>query len=178
MGGLCSCFGASDEEEQEHAGSVDSLSGHETSPHCFQFLMTYNILFQRGHVRPISSAHQGRATVVPSSDDDSISDTYQPPPRPLPYDDPSCTVLRPESQTSASILGAAEDFKKSDFDGDSKKTFSDSSDEQPLKQPRTGFAYIFSQVEDEDVCPTCLEDIHAGDIGRDGQDLIALRDEF
>lgn len=176
MGGLCSCFRAWDDEEQEDAGSVEPISAHGTSPHCFQFLMAYNILFQRGQVRPVSSSHQGRATVVSSSDDNSISDTYRPPPRPLPYDDPRCTLSLPQSRTTtsgklsfhcheASELGRSsdadggiEELKKSDFDVDPKKIPSESSVELPLKQTRSGYAYVFPQIEDEDVCPTCLEE--------------------
>lgn len=154
MGGLCSCFRGPDDEEQEHEDSAESASGHGTS-NCFQFLTAHNILFQRGHVHPISSTNRGRASVFPSStDDSSISDTYRPPPRPLPYDDPRCSLFLPQSQTTASML---EDFKKSDFDAGSEKKLSGSSVEQ-LPKKTIEVTYMFPQGEDEDVCPTCLED--------------------
>ncbi|KAK8969361.1 E3 ubiquitin-protein ligase [Platanthera guangdongensis] len=155
MGGLCSCFRGADDEEQEHVDSAESASGHGTS-NCFQFLTAqHNILFQRGHVHPVSSTNHGRASVFSSStDDSSISDTYRPPPPPLPYDDPRCSLVLTQFRTSASTL---EEFKKFDFDASSKKKLSGSSIELPPK--KTGdVTYIFPQDEDEDVCPTCLEE--------------------
>ncbi len=112
--------------------------------------------------------------------DNSLSDMYRSPPRPLPYDaDPryfrlQCDGLVSRREKGSSHLHEESERLRSDNDADSdslsttdKWTASaceEGSKEQcarsslKLSSAKTfGIGYIYSSIEDEDFCPTCLE---------------------
>lgn len=113
--------------------------------------------------------------------DNSLSDMYRSPPRPLPYDvDARYLRLQRDGLVSRREKGSSQSHEESeplrsgcDVDSESLSTgnkWSDSIGEDGLKEQRTrsslkfssakdeaGIVYIFSTSEDEDVCPTCLE---------------------
>ncbi|XP_058081630.1 E3 ubiquitin-protein ligase At3g02290 isoform X2 [Magnolia sinica] len=141
----------------------------------------YSAIFRRAEVHALPSSipgvtHLGSSGLATPSPD--IPDTFHSPPRPLPYDaDPRCSrlqrglVLRREkasshfheeseplrtsdSNSGLGALGAADKLNGSDHEGG-------------LKVCRSGYtsakvtsveAYMLSSSEDEDVCPTCLEE--------------------
>ncbi|KAF2313702.1 hypothetical protein GH714_012796 [Hevea brasiliensis] len=113
--------------------------------------------------------------------DNSLSDMYRSPPRPLPYDaDPryfrlQCDGLVSRREKGSSHLHEESERLRSDNDADSdslsttdKWTASaceEGSKEQcarsslKLSSAKTfGIGYIYSSIEDEDFCPTCLEE--------------------
>ena len=128
----------------------------------------------------ISSSIQGAASLTsPTSLDDSLSDMYHSPPRPLPYDvDPrsfrmqrGVLVSRREKGSSHSHEESEPLRRDTDVDSESLITrdkWNESDDGSKEQRPRsslkhsmaettTGYGFIYSSSEDEDVCPTCLE---------------------
>lgn len=182
MGAVCGCLRADDFEEYLNPNS--SIYRHCVCFRCFiqQFLSVYTTLFNRG-VHPVSSSIQSvaplaSAGLVTPSLDTSIPDTYRSPPRPLPYDmDPRCSrfqhgpVSRREKASShfheesepltrgshiagPEALGPVDKWNGSDYEGGSKECRS----EYVSTKVICGETYILSSSEDEDVCPTCLEE--------------------
>lgn len=130
----------------------------------------------------IPSSIESTATLSSlSSHDNSLPDMYRSPPRPLPYDaDPRCFRLprdglvsrrekgsshlheeseplrRSDTEMNQEFLNTGEKCNESD-EGGSKEGLSKSSMKHPLSVVSSGDGYIYSSMEDEDVCPTCLE---------------------
>lgn len=145
-----------------------------------QLLHAYTTLFQRD-VRAIPSTVQRLAGSQGIADDSSIPDTYRAPPRPLAYDDPRCSALHRDGlisrrdkasshfhEESEPLRGANEPDSESTCTSDkqsgqksvgqSKLCLSGSSLKQQNRDPVTGALYVYTSSEDEDVCPTCLEE--------------------
>ncbi|KAI3747974.1 hypothetical protein L6452_10751 [Arctium lappa] len=151
------------------------------------FLYMYTSLFQRGeeHARlPSPSSIQGTTSFTSSASlDNSLSGVYRSPPRPLPYDvDPRYIRLQRDGLVSRREKGSSrsqeegEPLRGSDSDTDTdplcagnkwnSSTCEDGTKGSQIKaslklstpKETTGFAHIFSSSEDEDVCPTCLEE--------------------
>lgn len=114
--------------------------------------------------------------------DSSISDTYQSPPRPLPYDDPRCSRMRHDGLTyrrdksSSNFHEESEPLRGSNnitdmetgtiskctgssYEVESKLIRNKSSLKSPSTEVPNEVMCIFPlyEDEDEDVCPTCLE---------------------
>lgn len=140
-------------------------------------------IFQRGEEQTNSSVTQGTGSFSSTTSENSLSDMYRSPPRPLPYDADTRyfrlqrdgLVSRREKGTSHSH-DVSNPLRMSDSDADSEPlvaankrnepTCEEGSKEYDSKSPvrlsmgrmsGTGFAHIYSSSEDEDVCPTCLE---------------------
>lgn len=115
-----------------------------------------------------------------ASFDNSISELYRSPPRPLPYDaDPRYVRLQRDGLASRREKGSSHSQEeteplRSDNDVDSESlntgekwnqsTCEEGSKEYQTKSSfklsatkATGFMPIYSSSDDEDVCPTCLE---------------------
>ncbi|XWS30869.1 hypothetical protein CRYUN_Cryun23aG0027900 [Craigia yunnanensis] len=112
--------------------------------------------------------------------DNSLSDMYRSPPRPLPYDADTRyfrlqrdgLISRPEKGSSHS-QGESEPLRGED-DADSetlsrggkwnaceqgsKEQHSRSSQKLSSAKAPVGIGYIYSSAEEEDFCPTCLEE--------------------
>ncbi|XXG55510.1 hypothetical protein AAC387_Pa03g3167 [Persea americana] len=175
MGAACCCLRGEDSEEQLHPNTSTCI--------CLRFFVQklYTALFLRGGqaayssiegVAPVSSPGQ-----VESSLDTSVLNAYRSPPRPLPYDvDPRCSRLqhgpvsrcekssshfheesqppiRSNSNAGLEALGAADKRNGPDYEWGSKD-FSEYLSRKAIGRE----SYIFSPTEDEDVCPTCLEE--------------------
>ncbi|RRT34301.1 hypothetical protein B296_00051328 [Ensete ventricosum] len=114
--------------------------------------------------------------------DDSVPDTYHSPPRPIPYDDPRFTqndglISRHEkflshfhqepeplrSNTNSETESKMKGKCKSNYDGGSKLCQPESSLKHFSAAARREVTYIFPSSEDEDVCPTCLEEYTSED---------------
>lgn len=128
----------------------------------------YTSLFGR-EVPAITSSVQGAAALTStSSTDNSLSDLYRAPPRPLPYDaDPRYfrlqrhLVSRREKGSShlheeSESLVAGD--KWSAYEDGSKDHHKSSSVKLSSRRSANDIAYAYSSSEDEDVCPTCLEE--------------------
>ncbi|XP_031490411.1 E3 ubiquitin-protein ligase At3g02290-like [Nymphaea colorata] len=184
MGSACCCLRP--EEFEELAYSNGSMYRHCICLRCFiqQLLHAYTSLFQHGENR-VASPNQGAtplaaAGLVSASVDNSLSGIYRSPPRPLPYDADSRyarlqrdgLVSRREKASShfheeseplrSSSSGAVESIQEkrngADYEGHSKIVCSDSSGRHLLAKVASGVTYMFPSSEDEDVCPTCLEE--------------------
>lgn len=134
---------------------------------------------------PSSSSIQGTASFSSSASlDSSLSGVYRSPPRPLPYDvDPRYIRLQRDGLVSRREKGSSrsqeegEPLRGSDSDTETdplcvgSKWNNSSTCEDGAKglqtksslklsttKETTGFAHIYASSEDEDVCPTCLEE--------------------
>ncbi|KAG0458439.1 hypothetical protein HPP92_023596 [Vanilla planifolia] len=105
------------------------------------------------------------------------------PPRPLPYDDPRCSglnvnVLASRYKSSAAFVEESESFRADKNNGNSestslldkwsgynhgssKKLSSECSLNHSSVETTGGATYMFPSSEEEDVCPTCLEEYTA-----------------
>ncbi|KAJ0042913.1 hypothetical protein Pint_18946 [Pistacia integerrima] len=126
--------------------------------------------------------HVGAASITSAASlDNSLSDMYRSPPRPLPYDaDPRYFRLQHDGLVSRREKGSSQFHEeseplRSDNDADSESLsvgdkWNDSSCEDGSKEYHSksslklsstkatpGIGYIYSPSEEEDVCPTCLE---------------------
>nr|GMD55343.1 E3 ubiquitin-protein ligase At3g02290-like [Ipomoea batatas] len=159
----------------------------------FAELLQYTSLLQSGEHHAISSSTQATASLSSiASRDNSLSEMYCSPPRPLPYDAGhryfhlQQNELASGREKGSSHMLDSEPLQRSDSDDEefpstgnkwdescektgSKEEYSRSSLKPSTTEPTTGFAHIYPSSDDEDVCPTCLE----GD-GIRREDLILL----
>lgn len=172
MGSICSCFCVEDNEGYRNpSGSV-----HRQCI-CFRFLAQqlmhmYTSIFQReDHSLPSTSL----GSVAPTSDD-SFFNTFRSSPRPLAYDDPRCSQLHVGSATgydkplnnfneeSVPLRTVKNDCRTestsiaSKWSGYNNGISRKSCPENPSIEITGGMTYIFPSSEEEDVCPTCLEE--------------------
>lgn len=136
---------------------------------------------------PSPSSIQGTTSFSSSASlDNSLSGVYRSPPRPLPYDvDPRYIRLQRDGLVSRREKGSSrsqeegEPLRGSDSDTETdplcagnkwnSSTCEDGTKGSQAKSSlkllnpieRTGFEHIFPPSEDEDVCPTCLEEYTA-----------------
>lgn len=149
----------------------------------FCWTLQYTSLLHSGEHHAISSSTQATASLSSiASRDNSLSEMYCSPPRPLPYDAEhryfhlQQNELVSGREKGSSHLHDSEPLQRSDSDDDmefpstgnkwdescqkgSKEDYSKSSLNLSTTEPKTGFAHIYPSSEDEDVCPTCLEGI-------------------
>ncbi|XP_034707193.1 E3 ubiquitin-protein ligase At3g02290-like [Vitis riparia] len=181
MGSVCCCLRVEDFDDYVNPNS--SIYRNCMCLSCFvqNFLNVYTSLFRRGEVNSIPSSIQGAASLSSTTSlDDSLSDMYRSPPRPLPYDvDPRNFRLQRDGLVSRREKGSSHSHEeseplRSDTDGDSESLitrdkWNESDDGSKEQRPRSsvkhsmakttmGHGFIYSSSEDEDVCPTCLEE--------------------
>ncbi|XP_041007836.1 E3 ubiquitin-protein ligase At3g02290-like isoform X1 [Juglans microcarpa x Juglans regia] len=184
MGAVCCCLNSNGFEEYVNSNSPVYRNCMCLSCFVQNLLNAYTSLFRRGEVHSITSSIQGAASMTSAASlDDSLSDMYRSPPRPLPYDaDPRYFCLQRDGllsrrEKSSSHLHEETEPLRSDVDADHMESFNsgdkwnesaceDGSKEYlsrsslKLSQANTniGVGSIFTSAEDEDVCPTCLEE--------------------
>jgi len=183
MGSFCCCL----RDEYEEFGNPNiSIYRNCICLQCFlqNFLHMYTSLFHRGGEQVLPSSTQGTASLSSSASlDNSLADMYRSPPRPLPYDaDPRYFRLQRDGLVSRREKGSThsheetEPLRRSEGDEDlesftkTKKWIKfereEGSEEYDSKSPvklstaktTSGYAHIYTSSEDEDVCPTCLEE--------------------
>jgi len=152
---------------------------------CFvqNFVNVYTSLFRRGEVHSVPSSIPGAASMTSTASiDDSLSEMYRSPPRPLPYDaDTRYFRLQHDGLVSRREKGSSQSNEESeplrgDDDPDSESfsagdKWNGSTCEDRSKEQRSisslklssakatgGIGYIYSPSEEEDVSPTCLEE--------------------
>ncbi|PKU84031.1 E3 ubiquitin-protein ligase [Dendrobium catenatum] len=172
MGSICSCFRVEDFEE--YRNPYESVYGRCV---CLRFLsqrfmLMYALLSQReGHTAPSSSS--SLVSVAPRTDE-SFSDTFRSLPRPLAFDDPRFTQRRHykplthSDEESEQLRRVKKDDKIESTSlpaklcgynsGEFTKCCSESSLKHPSIEITGGATYMFPSSEEEDVCPTCLEE--------------------
>ncbi|CAH9088792.1 unnamed protein product [Cuscuta epithymum] len=183
MGGICCCLRDGYEDFVTPNSSIyrNCICLRYLLQH---FLYVYTSVFHREQ-RVISSSTQVAASLSSAgSPDSSLVDMYRSPPRPLPYDaDPRYFRLQRDGLVSRREKGSShsheetEPLRRNDIDDDDDSMSTgnkwDASCEQGLKElnsktslklstsKTTGFAHLYSSSsssEDEDACPTCLEE--------------------
>lgn len=146
----------------------------------------YALVFRRGDMQALPSSVQGAASMTTSASlDNSLSDMYRSPPRPLPYDaDPRFfrsqhDRLVSRREKGSSHLNEESELLRGDVDADTESfnssgkwnesTGKDGSKEYRSKSSArlssakltTGAELVYLSSEEEDVCPTCLEGWHS-----------------
>lgn len=178
MGSVCCCL------EDDFADFANPNSSVYRNCLCLRrylqnFLQLYTSLFHRQDQHILPSSVQGTSSSsYPASLDNSLSDMHRFPPRPLPYDaDPryvrlqrDVLVLRREKGSTHSHdeieplrneVDDVEDASKSVTPGgkcDESIWVGESTESNARSSSKEGFEHIYTFAEDEDVCPTCLEE--------------------
>ncbi|KAL5204657.1 hypothetical protein ABZP36_009528 [Zizania latifolia] len=176
MGAFCSCLQA--DYSDQHGHHASSAFRNCVCLQCFtqQLISAYTVLFRVGAVHPVSQSIE--ATPVDSTE--SSFDTYRSPPRPLPYDDPRFSPpqrdwlvsrhgpsshspeesepLRANDDEEMEIPTSTDKSSKTNYDTKMKRCSSAYGGKLSEKEPGNYFTYFSPSAEDEDVCPTCLED--------------------
>ncbi|XP_042024303.1 E3 ubiquitin-protein ligase At3g02290-like [Salvia splendens] len=149
------------------------------------FVHMYASLFDRGEENALSPSTQGGSSLHPIvSLDNSLAEMYRAPPRPLPYDvDPRSFRLQQlarldlkREKGSSHSHDESEQLRTSGVDDQSellsnKNKWNEFACQEGSKdydsrlsfklsnsKMATGYAHINASTEDEDVCPTCLEE--------------------
>lgn len=181
MGSVCCCLQTGDIEDV-----LQSSSAYRNCI-CFNcvvdnFLFVYTMLFRREiHAVP-SSIEEASAMTSTASPDNYFSDMYHSPPRPLPYDTEPRHLrmqregLVPRHEKGSSHANEESEPLRSDTDGESDNICSEGKltnyarekgvKEQPYKtslrlssaKANADIGHIYTTSEEEDVCPTCLEE--------------------
>lgn len=182
MGAVCCCLR---EDGEDYVNLNSSVYRNCICLRCFvqNFLHVYSSLFRRGEEQAISSTTQGSGSLTTTAPlDNSVCDMYHPPPRPLPYNaDPRYShlqrdglvsrrekgsshlheetePLRSEADLDSESLSSGDKWNESTGEEGLKESHTKSSMKISTEKPMTGFSHIYSSPEDEDVCPTCLEE--------------------
>ncbi|KAK1268964.1 E3 ubiquitin-protein ligase [Acorus gramineus] len=182
MGSVCGCLRADDFDEQSLRNNL--VYRHCICFRCFiqPFCIAYISLSHRGEEQADSSSLPGTTSIASpmqaSNSSESSLDTYRSPPMPLPYDaDPRhCSLLcdgmcekasshthdeseprRRNNDSGLQTTGNVSKLNGSDYGG-SKVCHPESSLKRLPVGVASDIAYIISSSEDEDVCPTCLEE--------------------
>ncbi|GMH01803.1 hypothetical protein Nepgr_003642 [Nepenthes gracilis] len=152
MGSVCGCFHVRD--DPENASSSDSDAGNYFCPHHLlcNLCNKYTSMFQKREVHVAPSTAQSTAPVISGvtidiseanksqgAQPNSVSLGYQP--------------LRPEA-----ALRRGDKNKESCSERRSKKCCPEDSTKIPAKGGETEFCYAYPLPDDEEVCPTCLEE--------------------
>ncbi|XP_028782921.1 E3 ubiquitin-protein ligase At3g02290 [Neltuma alba] len=182
MGSVCCCMSA--DEFEDYVNRNSSVYRNCGCLNCFlqNFLNVYTAIFRRGEVHSLPSSIQGAASMTSTASlDNSMSDMYHSPPRPLPYDvDPrhfrSRDLFASRHDKGSSHLNEESEPLTGDIDGDQESLNSggkcnESSCENASKEYKskssvrlssakytTGAGLAYASSEEEDVCPTCLEE--------------------
>lgn len=176
MGTICSCLCSDDSEEL-----VNSEASSDSHCICFrslvqQLIQLFNTCIQREETRtdPLLDLEVDTST---SSEDTSISDFHSPP-TPLPYDDPRCYRHRhkcdmssqPQRESEAirvssditQEMNTTQQCSGSSYEEKCNLDCLNSTSKNTLGDVDHGMACSFPsyevEEEDEDVCPTCLEE--------------------
>ncbi|PKA60248.1 E3 ubiquitin-protein ligase [Apostasia shenzhenica] len=179
MGSFCCCPCGEDFEEYTHPNNP-------VYRHCMclkyflhQLFSGHGVPFQRFEGRTSTvQASPLASTAVTSSDDGSLSDTFNLIPRPPPYEsEPRYSRLQRDGlisrrdkatghipdNTQIRRSGSSSDFdhggkkwKDADFEEKSKMSHLEMEKDTSAKAYGTG--YGLTNLEDEDVCPTCLDE--------------------
>ncbi|XP_010553953.1 PREDICTED: E3 ubiquitin-protein ligase At3g02290 [Tarenaya hassleriana] len=178
MGAVCCCF---------RVDYFESIANQNNSVYrncpclscCLQnFINLYTSCFNQGGMQSIpSSVETATAMTSTTSLDDSLSDMYHSPPRPLPYDaDPRCfrfvsrhekgsshlgeeaEPLRGDSCMNSDSLGQAAKWSKSVCEDGSKEGQTESSPTILKSKAAPGIEIYYAESDEEDICPTCLDE--------------------
>ncbi|XAR71321.1 hypothetical protein NMG60_11028526 [Bertholletia excelsa] len=177
MGSVCCCLR---EDCEEYVNPSSSVYRNCVCLRCFlqNVLHVYTSLFRRGEEHAISPTNQETTSLTSAALDNSLADMYRSPPRPLPYDaDPryfhrlisrrekgsthsheDTEPLRNDNGGDSESLGIGDKWNESKCVEGSKEYQERSSLKLSSAKTYSGFAYIYASSEDEDVCPTCLEE--------------------
>ncbi|MED6180092.1 hypothetical protein PIB30_007252 [Stylosanthes scabra] len=181
MGSVCCCLRFDDFEDYVNPNS--SVYRNCVCLSCLiqNLLNVYASIFRRGEVHSAPSSLQGAASMTSAASlDNSLSDMYRSPPRPLPYDAEQRffrardgLVSRREKGSSHSneeteplrsnvddteSLNSGDKWNERACDDGSKEYRSKSSLKVSSAKYTTGVGLVYASSEEEDVCPTCLEE--------------------
>ncbi|QHN83778.1 E3 ubiquitin-protein ligase [Arachis hypogaea] len=181
MGSVCCCLSFDDFEDYVNPNS--SVYRNCVCLSCLiqNLLNVYASIFRRGEVHSAPSSIQGAASMTSAASlDNSLSDMYRSPPRPLPYDADSrffrardglvsrrekgsshsneeTEPLRSNTDVDTESLNSGDKWNECACEDGSKEYRSKSSLRVSSAKYATGVGLVYASSEEEDVCPTCLE---------------------
>ncbi|ONK58636.1 uncharacterized protein A4U43_C09F15090 [Asparagus officinalis] len=185
MGAFCCCPCGEDFEEYAHPSS--SIYRHCICLRYFFHQLFSGFMFQRLEGRAVTSSSQGVPPLTSTglsnpSADSSFSETHHLLPRPAPYDtdsrysrlqrdglvsrrekstshiqEDSQLLTRSSSSSCVENLGSGKKKNSADAEEECKSCRSESARFTSAKG-LYGTGYILATSEDEDVCPTCLDE--------------------
>ncbi|KAK8561515.1 hypothetical protein V6N13_149308 [Hibiscus sabdariffa] len=187
MGAFCCCSCGDDYEEYAYPSNSMYRHCICLRFFFYQLFTGYGALFHRLDGRPVSSQIQGASlsstAVVTATSDDSANETHVTTSRPIPYDaeqrysrlqrdglvsrrDKSATHFQEETQplrrnmSSSGVepLGIGRKWNGVEAEEDSKVSHLELSERNLAPKVAQGPNYIQPSAEDEDVCPTCLDE--------------------
>lgn len=183
MGAICSCLSVDDFEDYMNPHS--HVYRNCVCVGCFlqNISAVYSSIFGRREMQALPSSVQGAASLTNTASlDNSLAEIYRSPPRPLPYDaDPrhfrsqhdglvsrrekgsshlneESEPLRVDVDVDPESLSSSGKWKESTGKDGSKEYRSKSSVRLSSAKLTTGAALVYASSEEEDVCPTCLEE--------------------
>ncbi|KAK2634753.1 hypothetical protein Ddye_029545 [Dipteronia dyeriana] len=187
MGSFCCCLCVDEYEEYTHPSNAIYRHCICLRFFFHQLLSGYGAMFYRLEGRSVPSSNQGATSLASSGiatalPENSLNDTQLSVSRPVPYDsdqrysrlqrdglvsrrDKSSIHFQEDTQplrrnvsgSGAESLGSAKKLNVVDAEEDCKLVHSESSDKILATKVAYG-AYMQTSAEDEDVCPTCLDD--------------------
>ncbi|OIS95895.1 PREDICTED: E3 ubiquitin-protein ligase At3g02290-like [Nicotiana attenuata] len=183
MGSVCCCFTVSDVGDNAAVSNDQNHSSCQCFSCCFQnILNTCGAVFGRAQETAVTSANQGPSSSTVVVTNNSSCNTISSQGRVLPNNvaprqpqvqqqvalgrqdkGTSHSRVEPEPVGNADVeitqrLLQADKLIKSDCEGGCKEGCPESPEKENLSKLETGFQYAVSSSEDEDVCPTCLEE--------------------
>ncbi|KAG4911769.1 hypothetical protein JHK82_052369 [Glycine max] len=183
MGSVCCCLSFDDFEDYVNPNSPVYRNCVCLSCLIQNLLSVYSSIFRRGDAHSIPSSIQGAASITSAASlDNSLSDMYRSPPRPLPYDaepryfrsqrdglvsrrekgsshsNEETEPLRSDADLDPESLNSGDKWNESACEAGSKEYHSKSSLRLQSTKYSTGVGLVYASSEEEDVCPTCLEE--------------------
>ncbi|WJX65770.1 hypothetical protein P8452_50394 [Trifolium repens] len=183
MGSVCCCLSFDDFED--YANPNNPVYRNCVCLSCLlqNLLNVYSSIFRRGEAHSIPSSLQGTASMTSATSlDNSLSDMYRSPPRPLPYDaeprffrlqrdglvsrrekssshsNEETEPLRSDVDTDSEPLNSAEKWNECACEDETKIYRSKSASRLSSAKYTAGAGLIYASSEEEDICPTCLEE--------------------
>lgn len=183
MGSVCCCLSFDDYEDYVNPNSPVYRNCPCLSCLVQNLLNVYASIFRRGEAHSVPSSLQGTASMTSAASlDNSLSDMYRSPPRPLPYDaeprffrsqrdglvsrrekssshsNDETEPLRSDTDVDPEPLHSSEKWNECACEDESKIYRSKSALKLSSAKYTTGVGFIYASSEDEDICPTCLEE--------------------
>ncbi|KAI5442704.1 E3 ubiquitin-protein ligase At3g02290 [Lathyrus oleraceus] len=184
MGSVCCCLSCDDVEDYVNPNNPVYRNCVCLSCLVQNLLNAYASIFRRGEAHSISSSLQGTASMTSAASlDNSLSDMYRSPPRPLPYDaeprffrsqrdglvsrrekssshsNDETEPLRSDVDVDPEPLNSADKWNECAREDESKIYRSKSALRLSSAKYTPGVGLVYtSSSEEEDICPTCLEE--------------------
>ncbi|XP_054802427.1 E3 ubiquitin-protein ligase At3g02290-like isoform X2 [Prosopis cineraria] len=156
MGSVCCCLSA--DEFEDYVNRNSSVYRNCVCLNCFlqNFMNAYSAIFHRGDVHSLPSSIQGAASMASAASlDNSLSDMHD---KGSSHLNEESEPLRGDVDGDQESLNSGGKWNGSSCEDASKEYRSKSSVRFSSAKYATGAGLVYASSEEEDVCPTCLEE--------------------